>query len=221
MKASKAVLLALGILLSGAIAVHVQAQNFNKLTKVTFSQPVAIPGKVLPAGTYSFTILDTLGSRNIVQIWNEDKTQLITTVLAIPNYRLETPEQTIIQFAERPANRPQAVKAWFYPGFNYGIEFVYPKPEAVQIAQAANEVVPAETVEPTPSTLKTVPLIAVTPKGEEQSLAKAFPAKPVEQPKAVAKELPKTASQLPLIALFGASCLIVGFGLRRLAPKHL
>ncbi|HXX19942.1 MAG TPA: hypothetical protein VEJ46_11115 [Candidatus Acidoferrum sp.] len=221
MKASKAVLLVLGILLSGAIAVHVQAQNFDKLTKVTFSQPVAIPGKVLPAGTYSFTILDTLGSRNIVQIWNEDKTQLITTVLAIPNYRLETPEQTIIQFAERPANRPQAVKAWFYPGFNYGIEFVYPKPEAVQIAQAANEVVPAETVEPTPSTLKTVPLIAVTPKGEEQSLAKAFPAKPAEQPKAVAKELPKTASQLPLIALFGASCLIVGFGLRRLVTKHL
>lgn len=222
MKTSKAVLLVLGLLLlSGAIATHIQAQTFNKKTMVTFSQPVAVPGKVLPAGKYTLTILDSFANRNIVQIWNEDQTQLITTILAIPNYRLETPEETVIQFAERPANRPQAVKAWFYPGFNYGIEFVYPKPEAVQIAQAANEVVPAETVAPTPSTLKTVPLIAVTPKGEEQPIAKAFPAKPAEQPKTVAKALPKTASPLPLIALFGGSCLVIGFGLRRFATKAL
>jgi hypothetical protein len=223
MKAIKAVLLVLGlILLSQAIATHVQAQNFNEKTSMTFSQPVAVPGnKVLPAGKYTFTILDSFGNRNIVQIWNEDQTQLITTILAIPNARLEAADKTIVEFRERPADRPQALKAWFYPGFNYGVEFVYPKPEAVQIAQAANEVVPAETVEPTPSTLKTVPLIAVTPKGEEESLAQAFPATPAKQPATVAKELPKTASPLPLVALFGASFLIIGYGLRRLAVKAL
>jgi hypothetical protein len=222
MKTSKAVLLVLGLLLlSGAIATHVQAQTSNRRTTITFSQPVAVPGKVLTAGTYTFTILDTLGSRNIVQIWNEDKTQLITTILAIPNYRLEVTGETVIQFRERPVGAPQAVKAWFYPGDNYGIEFVYPKQRAVQLAQAENEVVPATTVEPTPSTLKTVPLVAVTPKGEEQPLAQAFPAKPAEQPKMVAKQLPKTASSLPLIALFGGSCLVIGFGLRRFATKAL
>lgn len=218
MKTSKAVLLVLGLLLlSGAIAMQVQAQTANRRTTVTFSQPVAVPGKVLTAGTYTFTILDTLGSRNIVQIWNEDKTQLITTILAIPNYRLEVPGETIIQFRERPAGRPQALKAWFYPGDNFGIEFVYPKQRAVEIAQAAQEVVPATTVEPTPSTLATVPLVAVTPKGEEQPIAKAFPPTPPEQPKMVAKQLPKTASPLPLVALLGASCLVIGFALRRLA----
>jgi hypothetical protein len=222
MKRSKALLLVLGLLLlGGAVATHVHAQTFNKKTTVTFSQPVAVPGKVLTAGKYTLTILDSFGSRNIVQIWNEDQTQLITTILAIPNYRLEPAEETVIEFRERPADRPQAMKAWFYPGFNYGIEFVYPKAEAVQIAQAAGEVVPAETVEPTPSTLKTVPLIAVTPKGEEQPIAKAFPPKPAEEPKTVAKELPKTASPLPLVALFGTSCLIIGYSLRRLAPKQL
>lgn len=218
MKFAKAALLVLGLLLSGAIAGQVHAQTFNKLTKVTFSQPVALPGKVLPAGSYTFTILDTLGSRNIVQIWNEDKTQLITTILAIPNYRLEPAEKTVIEFSERPTGRPQAVKAWFYPGFSYGVEFVYPKQEAVQIAQASNEVVPAEAVEPTPSTLKTVPLIAVTPKGEEQPVAQAFPPK-AEQPKQVAQQLPRTASPLPLIALLGTTSLLLGFGLRRFATK--
>jgi hypothetical protein len=220
MKARTALQLALGVvLLGGAIANHVQAQTFNKRTKVTFSQPVAVPGRTLAAGTYTFTLHDSLGSRNIVQIWNEDKTELITTILAISNYRLEPTDETVIEFRERPADRPQAVKAWFYPGHSSGIEFVYPKEEAMQIAQAANEVVPAEAVEPTPSTLKTVPLIAVTPKGEEESIAKAFPAKPAEEPKVVAQELPKTASPLPMIALLGASFLAVGYGLRRLATK--
>ncbi len=218
MKTRRAVLLVLGMLLSCAIASQIHAQTFNKRTKVTFSQPVAVPGKILSAGSYTFTIHDSLGSRNIVQIWNEDKTQLITTILAIPNYRLEPTEETVIEFSERPTGRPQAVKAWFYPGHSYGIEFVYPKEEAVQIAEASNEVVPAETVEPTPSTLRSVPLMAVTPKGEEEPIAEAFPPE-AEQPKEVAQELPRTASPLPLIALFGASSLFVGFGLRRFAAK--
>jgi len=220
MKVRKAAFLVLGLLLSGVVASQVHAQTFNKQTKVTFSQPVAVPGKVLTAGSYTFTILDNFANRNIVQIWNEDKTQLITTILAIPNYRLEPAEQTVIEFSERPTGRPQAVKAWFYPGYSYGVEFVYPKEQAVQIAQAANEVVPAEAVEPTPSTLKTVPLIAVTPKGEEQPVAQAFPPK-AEQPKEVAKALPRTASPLPLIALLGASSLLFGFVLRRFATKKM
>lgn len=222
MKGSKVVSLALGLIIfAGVAAIQTQAQTFNKKTFVTFDQPVAIPGQVLPAGKYTFTILDSFANRNIVQIWNEDKTNLIATVLAIPNYRLTPTGETVIQFSERPANQPQALKAWFYPGHASGIEFVYPKGEAIQIAQAENEAVPAETVEPTPSTLKTVPLIAVTPKGEEQPIAEAFPPEPVEQPKTVAKELPRTASSLPLIALFGASFLALGFGLRRFATKML
>lgn len=219
MKASKAMSIVLGLIMfAGVVAIQAQAQTFDKKTTLTFSHPVAVPGTVLPAGTYTFTILDSFGIRNIVQIWNEDKTNLITTILAIPNYRLEPTGETVIEFRERPAGTPQALKAWFYPGHGYGIEFVYPKKEAVQIAQASNEVVPAETVEPTPSTLQTVPLVAVTPQGKEEPIAQAFPEKAAEAP-LVAKELPKTASPLPLIALLGALSLAIGFGVRRFASK--
>lgn len=219
MKTTRALLILLGLVaFAGAVAIQTQAQTFNKKTKITFSQPVAVPGMTLPAGGYTFTILDSFGERNIVQIWNEDKTQLITTILAIPDYRLEAAGKTIIQFRERPAGSPQALKAWFYPGHNYGIEFVYPKQQAVQIAQATNEIVPAETVEPTPSTLKTVPLIAITPQETEEPIATAIQTTP--EPVTVAKELPKTASPIPLIGLLGAMCLTVGFGLRRFAVKQ-
>lgn len=208
-------LLLLGLVLGGAIATRTQAQTFNKTTKVTFSQPVAVPGTTLPAGTYTFTILDTPGSRNIVQIWNADKTELITTILAIPNYRLEPTDETVIEFRERPADRPQAVKAWFYPGHTYGIEFVYPKEEAIELAKTEKEPVPAEVTLPTPSTMKSVPLFAVTPQGEEEALAQAFP----EQAKEVAQTLPKTASPLPLIGLLGLMFVLGGLGLRRFAAK--
>jgi len=206
----------LGLLLSGAIASHIQAQTFNKQTKITFSGPVAVPGKVLTAGKYTFTILDSFGNREVVQIWNADKTELITTILAIPNALLKPADETIIEFHERPADRPIAIKAWFYPGHSHGIEFVYPKEEAVQLAKVENEPVPAEETLPTPSTMKTVPLVAVTPQGEEEPVAQAFP--PAEPTKKVA-ELPRTASPLPLIGLFGATCLLFGFGLRRFATK--
>jgi hypothetical protein len=225
MKASKVVSLVLGLIVfAGVVAIQAQAQTFNKRTTVTFNQPVAVPGQVLPAGTYTFTILDSFGIRNIVQIWNEDKTNLIATILAIPNYRLEPTGETVIEFSERPANQPQALKAWFYPGHGHGIEFVYPKKEAIQIAQASNEVVPAEAVEPTPSTLKTVPLIAVTPEQKEEPIAEAIqttPAAKTAEPVAVAKELPRTASLTPLIALLGALSLGIGLGIRRFAPKTL
>jgi hypothetical protein len=215
MKPIRAALLLLGnIALVCALA---QAQPMNKLTKVTFDQPVEVPGRVLPAGTYTFTIQDTLGSRNIVQIWNEDKTQLITTVLAIHNYRMAPTGETVIKFAETPSDTPQAVKAWFYPGHNYGIEFVYPERKAMEIAQASNEVVPAETVEATPETMKTVPLVAVTPEQKEEPIEQAIETRPPTEEKQVAEELPRTASETPLIALLGVLGVAVGFGLRRLA----
>jgi hypothetical protein len=43
-----------------------------------------------------------------------------------------------------PSGQPPALKAWFYPGDNYGRQFVYPKGEAAVISEAARENVPVE-----------------------------------------------------------------------------
>src|SRR5246500_532324 len=58
------------------------------------------------------------------------------TIMAIPDYRMQAPDKTIISFNERPSGQPEALKAWFYPGDNYGVEFVYPKQRATELAQA-------------------------------------------------------------------------------------
>src|SRR5260370_30715963 len=108
--------------------------QWNKRTTVTFRDDVEVPGwgaQVLPAGTYMFKLMDSTSNRNIVQIFNPAGTHVYTTILAIPNYRLQPTDKTVFSFWERPEGQPQAIRAWFYPGENWCQEFVYDKPRPV------------------------------------------------------------------------------------------
>ncbi len=106
-----------------------RGDSWDKKTIVTFSDSVEIPGQVLPAGTYVFKLFNSASDRHIVQIWNEDETQILATMQAIPNYRFDTPDRTIFEFDERLGASPMALHSWFYPGDNIGQEFVYPRYE--------------------------------------------------------------------------------------------
>jgi hypothetical protein len=214
-----------------AVAPRVKAQTSSEKTIITFSEPFEVPGvdaQILPAGTYVFTRLESFTDRNIVRITNEDGTHVFTTVLAINNYRLKPTDKTVLSFKERGEGQPEAIKAWFYPGYAFGQEFVYPKKRAIELAKIVNEPVlemPTETAEAVPvETLKTVPVAAIQPTGEEVPVtavveappaAAAPPAAVAEAPQAtlVAQALPKTASSLPLIAAIGLLSLFAGFAL--------
>ena len=208
------------------------AQRWDKKTTVTFSAPVEIPGisaQVLPAGTYVFRLLDSLSDRNIVQIFSKNESHLYATILAIPNYRLKATDKTVMTFAERRAGDPQAIRAWFYPGDNFGQEFVYPKTKALQLAQitsqpvlyipdeiAANIVAPVKTAtEPPVIALKEAPVMAVKPTGEAVAVTEVVEQPPVQS----AAKLPKTASDLPLLALMGFMCLGLGISFRALCDR--
>ena len=208
-----------------AITPRVKAQTSNEKTIMTFTEPFEVPGvdaQTLPAGTYVFTLVDSLSDRNIVRITNEDGTHVFTTILAIPNYRLKATEKTVLTFKERGEGQPEAIKAWFYPGYAWGQEFVYPKKRAIELAKIVQEPVLAMPVETTTvmpiETLKTVPIAAVQPTGEEVPVAavvQAPPAAVAAAPPAteVAQALPHTASSLPLVALIGMLSLFAGFTL--------
>jgi hypothetical protein len=114
-------------LASSSVLPSAKADEFNKKTVVTFNVPVEIPGRVLSEGTYVFKVIDSLSDRDLVQIFNQDESELITTTLAVPTYRQEPTGDTVITFEERPSGGPEAVKTWFYPGDSYGFEFMYPK----------------------------------------------------------------------------------------------
>jgi hypothetical protein len=212
-----------------------RADDWNRKTTMTFSGPVEIPGVhlkgwgVLPAGTYVFKILDSQSGRHIVQIFNKDETMIYATILAIPNYRLQATDKTVLTFRERPSGQPEALRAWFYPGRDWGEEFVYPKAKSVELAKTTNTPVlftpfeiPLEVVEPIKTAdepvvvqLKRAPVLAIRPTGEEVELAQVVTPPPAQTQIADAsagtqadtRRLPKTGSLLPLIALFGLLAL--------------
>jgi hypothetical protein len=218
MKIVKSVFCLLAVTLLGATVLpSARADEWNKKTVVTFSQAVEVPGKILPAGTYTFKLLDSPSDRHIVQIFNADGTQIIATILAINDYRLHPTGETVMKFSERPGDSPDALRAWFYPGDNFGQEFVYPKVRAIQLAQTTHFVVPAVAVETVDeNVIKTVPIVAVTPDQKEVEVTTVIQTTPPAAVTAVkeSEELPQTASSILLIALLGGLSISLALGLK-------
>ncbi len=170
MSRMKAFVIASCVGLFGAtFAPALHADEWNKRTILTVNEPIQVPGKTLEPGQYVMKLLDSPSNRHIVQIYDKNEQHLVTTVLAIPNYRLEPTGKTQFGFWETPAGQPKALRSWFYPGDNFGQEFAYPKGEAMQIAKEVNQPVPT-TYATNESELSTARVGTVDQVGTEKEL---------------------------------------------------
>jgi LPXTG-motif cell wall-anchored protein len=208
-----------------------RADEWDQKTVFTFSGPVEIPGRVLSPGTYVFKLMDSMADRNVVQVFNKNETHCYGNFLAIPDYRMTPTSKPVITFEERAEDSPQAVKSWFYPGENYGHEFVYRK--AQQLAAANPQ--PAGMAENTAATSVTTPPPPVTeqapPSSQNETVQQqtetaeamtpppateqANTPPPAEQSNRIPERLPQTGSDLPLIGLVGTLSLASALLLRR------
>jgi hypothetical protein len=149
------------------------ADEWNKKTYVTISQAVEVPGTILEPGKYVFKLVDSPSDRNIVQILNERENHVFTTTFAVPKWRQDTPDRTILTFYETPAGQAPAIRAWFYPGNNTGREFVYSKDRADVLAKGVNASSDVLTAQAAPQ-----------PAATESEPADLTPATPAQQPAA-------------------------------------
>src|SRR6478672_9292533 len=127
------------VLVLGATIATAQAPDTNNSTIVTFSAPVSLPGVTLPAGSYLFKLGDSQVNRNIVQVFDKDRSKILATILAMPAERDQPADETVITFRESPANAAPAIQYWYYPGERTGQEFAYPKKQAMEIANATHK----------------------------------------------------------------------------------
>src|SRR5579872_6990174 len=200
-------------LAAGFFSSSAQADQWDKKTILTVNEPVQVQDTLLQPGQYVFKLQDTNADRHVVQIFNGDQTQIINTILAIPNYRLQPAGNSRFAFWETPPGSAKALRAWFYPGDNFGQEFRYPKQLAILTA-------PAPTPAPPPDASTAVPPQAETPAQPEAAPPESQPqsmtheAQQEQQPVEIAQnsppqspappsnegttELPKTASVYPL-----------------------
>jgi hypothetical protein len=118
-----------------------QASTEEHQTLVTFTQPVEIPGKILPAGTYLFVLTGDTFDRNLVRVYSADRRTVYATAITVPSERLTPAEDTLFTFAERQSSKPEALLKWFSPGETTGHEFHYHKPEEQELLRDRQQVV--------------------------------------------------------------------------------
>jgi Protein of unknown function (DUF2911) len=137
--------IAVGLIIAFALffelAAH--ADEFDQATTITFSEPIQIPGQILPAGTYLFKLPQGDSDRNIVQIFNANRTVLYATLQTIATDRQEPTDDTAVTLAEPESGGPSVLVKWFYPGHETGNEFLYPKQKEKELAQDKQQTIAA------------------------------------------------------------------------------
>ena len=107
----------------------------NQATKFTFSQPVQVPGHVLPAGTYWFQLASPY-DRGIVRVFAADHVTLLATLFTVPRARPDGNDDVTVTLADRGPGQPETIVAWFYVGDTAGHKFLYPKQQARELAHS-------------------------------------------------------------------------------------
>src|ERR1700681_396894 len=102
-------------LFAGASARAVQASEADRLTYVTFSGPVEVPGVGLSAGTYIFKLADPETSR-VIQVLSKDGKTVYASFFSRPDRLWPSADGTIVTFHDGLAGAPQAVKTWASSG---------------------------------------------------------------------------------------------------------
>jgi LPXTG-motif cell wall-anchored protein len=211
---------------------HADGDVWNKLTKVTISEPIAVSGTVLQPGSYWFKLVDLPSTRHSVQIVSENREHVFATVNTNNVYRNQPTDKTVFTFYETPAGQPPAVKDWFYPGDDYGQQFVN-RGGPVQVSQISQAAVQTRPVEPAPVPVVSAepapaapPEAASTEPAQNEQIAQneppaAAPPAPEQAPgdSSAPAVLPKTASDTPLLTLFGLLSLGAAAGLGKVVKK--
>jgi hypothetical protein len=135
--------------------------EWNKKSTLNADQRVEFPGIVLEPGVYIVRLKDGGERRSVIEILNRDETQVVATVIAVPDHQVRPDDNSEFTFHQVKSPGPRPVQTWFYAGDLVGLEFVYPKARAQEIAKASERHVLAL------NGTKDGPVVAITPNGKE------------------------------------------------------
>ena len=117
---------AVGALLLGVLAQPTKANGWSAHREhLTFNAPIALPGVVLAAGTYTFEIPSEGASHSLVRVSSRDGRQVYLTQFTrevAKNPNVEAPKVT---FSEAAAGTARPINAWYPDGSETGKQFIY------------------------------------------------------------------------------------------------
>jgi hypothetical protein len=186
-----------------------RAETFDKLTYLTFTGTVQVPGATLSAGTYQFHLTNPDTSRNVMQVLSYNGKTVFAMFNTIPDVRTAVTLDPTVTFREVPADVPPPIHSVFYGGESIGYEFLYPK--------GGPDLTPATVAQPPVRYTPVIPPQAITLRREpvEAPVAAAPVAELAPEPVAAIEPvtLPKTATRLPMIGIGGLGLLAAGVAL--------
>ncbi|MCU1334601.1 MAG: hypothetical protein JWO19_182 [Bryobacterales bacterium] len=218
----------------------VKADEWNRKTVISISQPLEVPGVVLPPGTYVMKLMNSSSNRHIVQVMNERENQQLALTLTAAAERLRPTDKTVLTMYEGSKGAPPALRTWYYPGDTVGQEFLYPHKQAVSISERTNVAVrEVETGKPVVSTTESnesrtdtliaraEPAPAPRPEPVPEPAAAPEPQQPAAEPQppsvnsSQTNSLPQTSGNGPLAALIGGLSFVLAFGVRKLKRSRI
>lgn len=111
---------ALALLL--AVAAHGYGAPGRTMNELAFNSPVALPGTVLPAGTYVFEAIRPDIVRVSSRLGRRVHYTGFTRQVTRSGWRANGPH---VSFAEAPRGEPVPIAVWYPAGEQNGHEFVY------------------------------------------------------------------------------------------------
>jgi hypothetical protein len=118
--------------------IPLQAQDgafeWNKKSTLSTERQIEFPGVVLEPGIYIVRVREAAEKRTFVEILNHDESQLLATTIAVADHRAR-PENNAEFTYHAVKNDPRPVQTWYFPGEMTGLEFVYAKSRAFEIAK--------------------------------------------------------------------------------------
>ena len=143
---------ALAMIGAAALSPALMADQYDRKTIISISQPLEVPGVVLPPGTYVMKLLNSSNNRHIVQFMNENQNRQLALTFAIPAERVRPTGKTVLTMYEGSGGAPPALRTWYYPGDTVGQEFLYPHRQALRISERTSTTVPeVESAQTTPA----------------------------------------------------------------------
>jgi len=203
-------------LAAGVLGTSARADEWNQMTILTVKQPIQVTNTVLQPGQYVLKLLNSQSNRDVVEIFDHDQRHIINTIIAVPTMRLHPTGRTVFTFWETPPGTDRALRDWYYPGFEYGHEFPYPKhlQQVAMVTPAPAPAPPPAAPAPAPQPEAQAPAPAPEQPEVAQNTAPPAPETPAQtQPEQPA--MPKTGSPYPAIGMLGGLLLFAG-GLLRL-----
>jgi hypothetical protein len=120
MTRTKSLLIVGLVLASVAIAVSSRAGNIYRTDYLSMTRATALPGVVLPPGTYTFEVVE--GHADVVRVSDRATRRVLYTGFT-DIVRRPAGVKTLLAFGEAPSGDPLPIKAWFPTGMERGLAF--------------------------------------------------------------------------------------------------